>query len=46
LDLVAVLKALGARGVEHVMVEGGPVTARAFLAMSLVDRSRNTLATH
>lgn len=30
---------LAARGLEHIMVEGGPATARAFLAARVVDRA-------
>mmetsp|Transcript_29659 Transcript_29659/g.70598 ORF Transcript_29659/g.70598 Transcript_29659/m.70598 type:complete len:97 (-) Transcript_29659:46-336(-) len=32
------LAGLHARGIRHVMVEGGPSTARSFLAARLVDR--------
>ena len=35
----AVVKDLDARGFRHVMVEGGPATARAFLKAGIVDRA-------
>jgi riboflavin-specific deaminase-like protein len=35
----AVVKDLGARGFRHVMVEGGPATARLFLKAGIVDRA-------
>eukprot|EP00752_Nemacystus_decipiens_P018251 g16377.t3 len=38
-DLVTVLEALFERGVEHVLVEGGPGVARGFLSEGLVDRA-------
>ncbi|KAL7546879.1 hypothetical protein ACHAWF_010201 [Thalassiosira exigua] len=34
-----IVKDLAARGLQHVMVEGGPATARAFLEESVVDRA-------
>lgn len=39
LDLGAVLKALAARGITRLMVEGGPTVAAAFLAADLVDEA-------
>jgi diaminohydroxyphosphoribosylaminopyrimidine deaminase/5-amino-6-(5-phosphoribosylamino)uracil reductase len=38
LDLGAVLAALGARGVVHLLVEGGGAVAASFLSAGLVDR--------
>jgi riboflavin-specific deaminase-like protein len=40
LDLFEALKALGNRGISHLMVEGGPATARSFLLQGFVDRFR------
>ena len=37
LDLTAVLRALGGRGITRVMVEAGPIVSAAFLAADLVD---------
>jgi diaminohydroxyphosphoribosylaminopyrimidine deaminase/5-amino-6-(5-phosphoribosylamino)uracil reductase len=39
LDLHAVLKALGERGVTRLMVEGGPTVAAAFIQANLVDEA-------
>jgi diaminohydroxyphosphoribosylaminopyrimidine deaminase/5-amino-6-(5-phosphoribosylamino)uracil reductase len=37
LDVAAVLKSLGARGITRLLVEGGPTVAAAFLTADLVD---------
>ena len=39
LDLAAVLKLMGARGVTRLMVEGGPTLAAALLAADLIDEA-------
>jgi len=39
LDLAAVLKLVGARGVTRLMVEGGPTLAAALLAADLIDEA-------
>ena len=39
LDLAAVLKALGGRGITRLMVEGGPTLAAALLAADLIDEA-------
>jgi diaminohydroxyphosphoribosylaminopyrimidine deaminase/5-amino-6-(5-phosphoribosylamino)uracil reductase len=39
LDLPQVVKALAARGITRLMVEGGPTVAAAFLAADLVDEA-------
>ena len=39
LELEKVLGVLEARGIRHLMVEGGPATARSFLHQGLVDRA-------
>jgi diaminohydroxyphosphoribosylaminopyrimidine deaminase/5-amino-6-(5-phosphoribosylamino)uracil reductase len=39
LDLEAVLKALAARGITRLMVEGGPTVAAAFVSADLVDEA-------
>jgi diaminohydroxyphosphoribosylaminopyrimidine deaminase/5-amino-6-(5-phosphoribosylamino)uracil reductase len=39
LDLKAVLKALGARGITRLMVEGGPTVAAGFVQADLVDEA-------
>jgi diaminohydroxyphosphoribosylaminopyrimidine deaminase/5-amino-6-(5-phosphoribosylamino)uracil reductase len=39
LDLVAVLKLLGGRGITRLMVEAGPIVAAAFLRADLVDEA-------
>ena len=39
LDLAAVLKLLGARGITRLMVEAGPIVAAAFLRADLVDEA-------
>jgi diaminohydroxyphosphoribosylaminopyrimidine deaminase/5-amino-6-(5-phosphoribosylamino)uracil reductase len=39
LDLAAVLKLLGARGITRLMVEGGPTVAAAFITAGLVDEA-------
>jgi diaminohydroxyphosphoribosylaminopyrimidine deaminase / 5-amino-6-(5-phosphoribosylamino)uracil reductase len=39
LDLAAVLKLLGERGITRLMVEGGPTLAAAFLTADLVDEA-------
>jgi diaminohydroxyphosphoribosylaminopyrimidine deaminase/5-amino-6-(5-phosphoribosylamino)uracil reductase len=39
LDLLAVLKLLGGRGVSRLMVEAGPILAAAFLQADLVDEA-------
>ncbi|MCS6921159.1 MAG: RibD family protein [Elioraea sp.] len=38
IDLAALLRALGARGITHLFVEGGGVTVGRFLAAGLIDR--------
>ncbi|CAM9629334.1 unnamed protein product [Scytosiphon promiscuus] len=38
-DLNAALEALCKRGIDHILVEGGPSVAKAFLAEGLVDRA-------
>ncbi|CAM9729610.1 unnamed protein product [Hapterophycus canaliculatus] len=38
-DLAAVLEALFERGIDHVLVEGGPSVANGFLEEGLVDRA-------
>lgn len=44
LDLRAVLGLLGERGICHVLLEGGPTLAAAFVGLGLVDRFRLYLA--
>jgi diaminohydroxyphosphoribosylaminopyrimidine deaminase/5-amino-6-(5-phosphoribosylamino)uracil reductase len=39
MDMRAVLQELAARGITRVMVEGGPITAAAFVAAELVDEA-------
>jgi diaminohydroxyphosphoribosylaminopyrimidine deaminase/5-amino-6-(5-phosphoribosylamino)uracil reductase len=39
LDLAAVLRGLGARGITRVLVEAGPILSAAFLAADLVDEA-------
>jgi diaminohydroxyphosphoribosylaminopyrimidine deaminase/5-amino-6-(5-phosphoribosylamino)uracil reductase len=39
LDLRAVLKVLGERGITRLMVEGGPIVAASFMAADLVDEA-------
>jgi diaminohydroxyphosphoribosylaminopyrimidine deaminase/5-amino-6-(5-phosphoribosylamino)uracil reductase len=39
LDLRAVLKVLGERGITRLMVEGGPIVAASFVAADLVDEA-------
>jgi len=39
LDLRAVLKVLGERGITRLMVEGGPLVAASFLAADLIDEA-------
>ena len=39
MDVRAVLRELAARGITRLMVEGGPITAGAFVAADLVDQA-------
>jgi diaminohydroxyphosphoribosylaminopyrimidine deaminase/5-amino-6-(5-phosphoribosylamino)uracil reductase len=39
LDLIAVLKALGTRGITRLMVEGGPTVAAAFVRADVLDEA-------
>ena len=39
LSPIEVLRDLQSRGLRHIMVEGGPITARAFLEAGVVDRA-------